>query len=60
MKMPKKKEIPKPTQDLIRTYAASFATQEQKSTLAGWLQLKFSCDRKTAVKYAEWWKRQQL
>jgi hypothetical protein len=59
--MPKKKEIPKPTQDLIRTFAVSFATLERKNTdLAGWLQLKFSCDRKTAVWYADWWEREQL
>jgi hypothetical protein len=60
MKMRNKKEIPKSTQDLIRTYAASFATQEQKSTLAGWLQLKFLCDKAAAVRYAEWWERQRL
>jgi hypothetical protein len=60
MRFKKTNEIPKPTQDLIRTCAASFTALEQNSMdLVDWLQLKFCCDRQTALKYADWWERQQ-
>jgi hypothetical protein len=60
MKKPTSK-IPEGTKALIRTFAVSFvASDGQSPDLAGWLRLKFFCDRPTAQKYADWWEGRRL